>query len=72
MVTRHDARYLYEHGDSRAVLLAWWYDQSMGAWADDDYDAFRAAVEDELRHIWDNPEEDIDLSLISIEGVDRE
>lgn len=45
---RSDPRYL-DAGNIRAVLVAWIGDAEMGAWADDDEDAFRSAVLDEAR-----------------------
>ena len=65
-VTRNDARYITEHDGEGAVLVAWYGEIPMGAWADHDAAAFRAAVEDELRHIDDNFADPVDLSLISI------
>lgn len=45
---RNDPRYV-DSTDTRAVLRAWVNGADMGAWADDDEDAFRAAVIDEAR-----------------------
>ena len=45
---RNDRRYL-DAGNIRAALAAGIGDAEMGAWADDDADAFREAVLDEAR-----------------------
>ena len=45
---RHDPRYVDED-DSRAKLGAYWGDLPMGAWTDEDEDAFREAVIDQLK-----------------------
>jgi len=67
MTTREDPRYLFDHDEPKARLVAWFGELPMGSWTDDDIPAFRAAVEDEMRHIWDNTEEACDMSLVSIE-----
>lgn len=72
MITREDPRYVTDHDDPKAVLVAWFGALPMGAWADDDMPAFRAAVEDEMRHIWDNTERPCDMSRISIEIMEGE
>ena len=70
-VTRNDARYITEHDSDGVVLVAWYGEIPMGAWTDDDAEAFRDAVEDELRHIDDNLSDPVDMSLISIEYVEE-
>ena len=51
MITKSDARYIYDTDDRRPVILeAWWNDVPCGGWADDDEDAFRSAVIDSLSH----------------------
>jgi len=69
-ITRNDLRYLTEHDGEGVVLVAWYGEIPMGAWTDDDTAAFRAAIEDELRYIDDNPTDPVDMSLISIESVE--
>jgi len=70
-VTRNDARYITEHDGDGVVLVAWYNELPMGAWTDDDAEAFRDAVKDELRHIDDNPSDPVDMSLVSIEYVEE-
>lgn len=67
--TKHDLRYINDHDDPKAVLAAWYNEIPMGAFTSSDAEAFRAAVEDELRHIDDNACNPVDMSLISIEEV---
>jgi len=67
--TRNDLRYINDHDDPKAVLAAWYNEIPMGAFTSNDAEAFRAAVEDELRHIDDNACDPVDMSLISIEEV---
>ena len=51
MSARDDERYICDTRDRRpAVLEAWWGDLPMGGWADDDREAFHAAVIDQLEH----------------------
>jgi hypothetical protein len=63
-ITRHDPRYLVHNDDPSAVLVGWWNDLPMGAWTDDNSEAFFAAIADELKHAVGD---DFDTNHISIQ-----
>jgi len=68
---RLDPRYLADASHPSAVLVAWFNDLPMGAWSDNDREAFLAAIIDELRELDWNPEDaDFDTDDISIEEVE--
>jgi hypothetical protein len=72
MTDRNDARYL-DSGNIRAILHAWINDADMGCWADDDEEAFREAVIDEMRHAAaGGPGFDYDGEDLVIERVDMD